>query len=103
MTFINFERNFFPLFLHQVFLSTALLNSQHLFLLIMSPLDLTAFAPKVVSDTEKKITDDWKELLTRVEGHAMTYPEDKEELEDEIRYWVKEWAKVMVRVSDSLW
>ena len=68
----------------------------------MSPLDLTAFAPKVVSDTEKKITDDWKDLLTRVEGVAMTYPEDKEELEEDMRYWVKEWAKVMVRVSDVL-
>ena len=68
----------------------------------MSPLDITSLAPKPVSDTEKKITDDWKELLTRVEGLAMTYPDDKEELEDDMRYWVKEWVKVMVRVSGVL-
>ena len=68
----------------------------------MSPLDITLLAPKPVSDTEKKIRDAWKLLLTHVEGVAMTFPDDKEELEEEMRYWLNQWSGIMVSASEGV-
>jgi len=98
MLFINFKISFLFFFIKSLFhpfLST-------LSLLNMSPLDITTLAPKPVSDTKKKIRDAWKLLLTRVEGVAMTFPDDKEELEEEMRYWLNQWSGIMVSASEGV-
>jgi hypothetical protein len=73
-------------------------------LVYMAPVDWNALAPREVSPAKMKQDDllaRWAGVTERLATEAMCRPDDKEELEDDMRSWVRRWDEISVSTSDS--
>jgi hypothetical protein len=86
-------------------LSTLCYSSNTPILLVyMAPVDWNALAPREVSPAKTKQDDllaRWAGVTERLATEAMCRPDDKEELEDDMRSWVRRWDEISVSTSDS--
>ncbi|KAJ8587482.1 hypothetical protein M405DRAFT_863710 [Rhizopogon salebrosus TDB-379] len=68
----------------------------------MAPVDWNALAPRKVSPAKTKedeLLARWTGVTERLATEAMCRPDDKEELEDDMRSWVRRWDEISVEVE----